>query len=70
MDSSLMGELLSRIDERTKNMESRQIEEIEKRESLAVRVASLETWRNYLVGAHSAVVAALSAVGIYVKAHK
>ena len=70
MDSRDMGELLSLIDERTQNMEKRQLDEIVKRESLATRVESLETWRNYLVGAHSAVVAALSAVGIYVKAHK
>ena len=36
MDNNKMGELLSRIDERTKNIEARQIEEIEERKKLDV----------------------------------
>lgn len=68
MDSKSLGELVVRIDERTANMEKRQLEEIGNREKLSGRVEALESWRNYLVGAHAAVVAALSAVGIYVKA--
>lgn len=68
MDSDKMGELLSRIDERTANMAIIQKDEIEKREKLAVRVESLEGWRNILVGAHAAVMSGLGAVGIYIKA--
>lgn len=68
MDSKDMGYLLSRIDERTMNMEKRQLDEIEKREKLTVRVESLEGWRNILVGAHAAVMSGLGAVGIYIKA--
>lgn len=67
MDSKEMGELLSRIDERTEFMSLRQSEEIEKREKLVLRVESLEGWRNILVGAHAAVTAAMAGVGLYVK---
>lgn len=70
MDSKDMGYLLSRIDERTMNMEKRQLDEIEKREKLTVRVESLEGWRNILVGAHAAVMSGLGAVGIYIKAKR
>lgn len=42
--------LLSRIDERTKNIEARQLEEIGERKDLDKRIDVLENWRNFIVG--------------------
>lgn len=67
MDSKDMGELLSRIDERTEFMSLRQSEEIKKSEDLVKRVESLEGWRNILVGAHAAIMSSLGAIGFYAK---
>lgn len=67
MDSKEMGELLSRIDERTEFMSLRQAEEIKKTESILVRVESLEGWRNLLVGVHTTVGSALGAIGLYMR---
>lgn len=68
MANDKFGELIARIDERTANMEKRQIEEISRREKLVERIDSLENWRNYILGAHAAGVAALSILGISIKA--
>lgn len=68
MTTDKFGELVARIDERTANMERRQLEEISKREKLVERVDALENWRNYILGAHAAGIAALSILGISVKA--
>lgn len=71
MDSKEMGELLSRIDERTEFMSLRQAEELKHREILTGRVESLEGWRNILAGAYGAVMTGLGAIGLYIKSgHK
>lgn len=67
MASDKIGELVARIDERTANMERRQLEEITRREKIVERVDSLENWRNYILGAHAAAIAVLSSVGLYAK---
>lgn len=66
MSDKYIGELVARIDERTANMEKRQLEEIEKREKLVDRVNSLENWRNVLVGFHGAAASAITGIGIFI----
>lgn len=59
MDSKDMGELLSRIDERTSNMYKRQEEEIIERKGISKRVDLLENWRSGLSYAYGVGVLAI-----------
>lgn len=54
-------QLLTRIDERTQNIEHRQSEEIGERKDLDKRVGALENWRNFIVGGLTVVGACLTA---------
>lgn len=53
-------QLLSRIDERTQNIESRQLEEIDERKEIGKRVDVLENWRNFILGGLAVIVFCLA----------
>lgn len=68
MDSNTLGELLSRIDERTKTIKERQDEEIRARQALGDRVGVLENWRNYMAGATAILYLFFGLLGYAIKA--
>lgn len=67
MDAKTIGELLSRIDERTYDILKRQDEQSKKFEKIEERVGTLENWKNYFGGVTAVLSIGVSLLGYFIR---